>query len=135
MICCFSERSANNESDCKQETLKEAKIASHLSLSRRGGSFDFDEDVFGSMKDIRGRINLTVKKIRKLMKPTVKSIEGSVYKLNRDRVIIGMANWMASKKQTPFNIFVFFTFLIGIDMLKVYFSLKTNFIAECKGFH
>jgi hypothetical protein len=101
MICCFSERSANNnESDCELRTSNEAKIASHLSLSRRGGSFDFDEDVFGSMKDIRGRINLTVKKIRKLMKPTIKSIEGSVYKLNRDRVIIGMANWMASKKQT-----------------------------------
>jgi hypothetical protein len=39
-----------------------------------------------------------------------------------------MANWMASKKQTPFNIFVFFTILIGIEMLKIYVSLKPDFI-------
>ena len=29
------------------------------------------------------------------MEPTIKSIEGDVYKLNRDRVIIGMANFIA----------------------------------------
>jgi hypothetical protein len=31
------------------------------------------------------------------MQPTIKSIEGDIYKLNRDRVIIGMANFIAGR--------------------------------------
>jgi hypothetical protein len=40
---------------------------------------------------------MVLKKIRAAIDPAIKSIEEDIYKVNRDRVIIGLANWMASK--------------------------------------
>ena len=67
----------------------------HNFLSHREGSID--GEIFDSVQNVKARIKLTMKKIRTMISPTVKSIEGDIYKLNRDRVIIGMANWLASK--------------------------------------
>ena len=67
----------------------------HNILSHREGSID--GEIFDSVGNVKARIKLTLKKLRTMISPTVKSIEGDIYKLNRDRVIIGMANWMASK--------------------------------------
>jgi hypothetical protein len=46
-------------------------------------------------------LNNILKTISEKMEPTVKSIEGDVYKLNRDRVIIGMANFIAGIQTFP----------------------------------
>jgi len=49
---------------------------------------------------------MVLKRIRLAIEPTIKSIEGDIYKVNRDRVIIGLANWMASKKLNQLILFI-----------------------------
>ena len=73
----------------------EHSIAANTFLSHREGSIE--GEIVDSVQNVRARIKLTLKKIRTMSPSTVKSIEGDIYKLNRDRVIIGMANWLASK--------------------------------------
>lgn len=64
-------------------------------ISRREGSFE--GDVYETAEDVEGRIRNVLQSIRKTINPTIKSIEGDIFKLNRDRVIIAIANWLASK--------------------------------------
>ena len=47
---------------------------------------------------------MVLKRIRGAIDPAIKNIEGDIYKVNRDRVIIGLANWMASKKLNKFKL-------------------------------
>jgi hypothetical protein len=58
-----------------------------------------DSDLFNQVQDVPGRLNLILFKIRRSIDPTVKSIQGDIAKLNRDRIIIAMANCIAGKTQ------------------------------------
>lgn len=63
-------------------------------MKRSDGSLG-NLDLFTQVQDIPGRLNLTLIKIRRSIDPTVKSIQSDIAKLNRDRIIIGMANCIA----------------------------------------
>lgn len=58
--------------------------------------------------------------IRKKIPPTIKSIEGDIFKLNRDRIIIGMANYIASKMK----------FFIISNSPRILLKLKETIIVE-----
>jgi hypothetical protein len=68
---------------------------SHTLISRRQGSFS--GDVISVATNSEGRLGHILNKIREKMAPTIKSIEEDIFKLNRDRIIIGMANFIAGK--------------------------------------
>jgi hypothetical protein len=53
--------------------------------------------VAASAQNFKARIATVLRNIRGRIGPAVESIESDIFRLNRDRVIIAMANWLASK--------------------------------------
>ena len=53
-------------------------------------------------ENFKARGEIVVQQIRDVIDATVKSIESDIFNLNRDRIIIAMANWLASNLQFDF---------------------------------
>jgi len=58
----------------------------------------FNGDVLGTVEDVTSRLDYTLYKLRGAINPTVTSIQNDIAKLNRDRIIIAMANCLAGNK-------------------------------------
>lgn len=70
-----------------------------LASGRRGSS---ETNVVEMGENFKARGEIVVQQIRDVIDATVKSIESDIFNLNRDRIIIAMANWLASNLQFDF---------------------------------